>query len=333
MKLSSNTLLLAFLDEWLVRIKPIIKPSTWETYQLIVKGKIEPYFSDCNKHIKDYVPYDFSEFFCYLAEKGNYKSQTGLSRKSVKNIRSVLSSSFEFALQNSILKMNPVISSSMPAFANRLDPDVPQYTAQQVHDLLGFAKESHSHIYVFLLLALFTGLRKGELMALTWADIDFNKNTLRVNKSRTGKKTSVSNEITTPKTKSSNRVVPLNDLTIEALRTEREKQLLQYNSSKPDDYIIKNIHGLPYSNLSAINRVVNRLTEKAGLPHCTIHGFRHSVATILDENGVPLQEISILLGHESIVTTEKLYIRRRRTAKKETIDILSSAIISDKNNL
>ena len=207
------------------------------------------------------------------------------------------------------------------------------YTAQQVHDLLGFAKESHSHIYVFLLLALFTGLRKGELMALTWSDIDFNKNTLRVNKSRTGKKTSVSNEITTPKTKSSNRVVPLNDLTIEALCTEREKQLVQYNSSKPDDYIIKNIHGLPYSNLSAINRVVNRLTEKAGLPHCTIHGFRHSVATILDENGVPLQEISILLGHESIVTTEKLYIRRRRTAKKETIDILSSAIISDKNNL
>lgn len=322
-------MLLTFLDEWLVRIKPIIKPSTWETYQLIVKGKIKPYFSDRNKQLKDYVPYDFSEFFCYLAEKGNGKLHTGLSRKSVKNIRGVLSSAFEFAVQNSILKMNPVTSSSMPAFANNIEADVPQYNAQQVRDLLRFAKASHSHIYVFLLLALFTGLRKGELMALTWDDIDFDKKTLRINKSRTGKKTKVANEVTTPKTKSSNRVIPLNDLTLEALQAEREKQLVQYNSSKLDDYIIKNIHGLPYSNLSAINRVVNRLTEKAGLPHCTIHGFRHSVATILDENGVPLQEISILLGHESIVTTENLYIRRRRTAKKETIDILSSAIISE----
>ena len=51
-------------------------------------------------------------------------------------------------------------------------------------------------------------------------------------------------------------------------------------------------------NLNAMNRVVNRLTMKAGLPHYTIHGFRHSVAIILDDNGVPLQDISVLLGHE-----------------------------------
>ena len=329
MKLSSNTLLLTFLDEWLVKVQPIIKPSTWETYQLIVNGKIKPYFSKRNKRLKDYVPYDFSEYFCYLAEKGNSKLHTGLSRKSVKNIRGVLTSSFEFAVKNSILKINPVTNSSMPAFANSIEADVPQYNAQQVRDLLRYAKASHSHIYVFLLLALFTGLRKGELMALTWDDIDFSKKTLRVNKSRTGKKTSVASEVTTPKTKSSNRIVPLNELTLDALYTERKKQDNQKIVSGSEDYIIKNIYGLPYSNLSAINRVVNRLTEKAGLPHCTIHGFRHSVATILDENGASLQEISILLGHESIVTTENLYIRRRRTAKKETIDILSTAIISD----
>ena len=57
--------------------------------------------------------------------------------------------------------------------------------------------------------------------------------------------------------------------------------------------------------------------------HCTIHGFRHSVASILDDNGVPLHDISVLLGHENISTTENIYINRSRTAKKSTTDVLT----------
>lgn len=71
------------------------------------------------------------------------------------------------------------------------------------------------------------------------------------------------------------------------------------------------------------------MTKKAGLPHCTIHGLRHSVASILDDNGVPIQDISVLLGHRSISTTEKIYIKRNHTAKTETIDVLNSAINLD----
>ena len=68
------------------------------------------------------------------------------------------------------------------------------------------------------------------------------------------------------------------------------------------------------------------MTDKAGLPHCTIHGFRHSVASILDDNGVALQDISVFLGHESIQTTERIYINHKRTAKSETISTLDKAI-------
>lgn len=79
-------------------------------------------------------------------------------------------------------------------------------------------------------------------------------------------------------------------------------------------------------DFSAINRVLNRLEEKAGLHHCTIHGLRHSVASILDDNGTALQDIAILLGHKSTTTTERVYIKRRRKAKVETIDTLNNAI-------
>lgn len=95
---------------------------------------------------------------------------------------------------------------------------------------------------------------------------------------------------------------------------------------KSHNFIVRTVLGKPYVNLSAINRVVNRLTENAGLPHCTIHGFRHSVASILDDNGIPIQDISVLLGHESVQTTERIYINRRKTAKETTINALDSAI-------
>ncbi|MEE1262881.1 tyrosine-type recombinase/integrase, partial [Ruminococcus sp.] len=95
---------------------------------------------------------------------------------------------------------------------------------------------------------------------------------------------------------------------------------------KSHNFIVRTVLGKSYVNLSAINRVVNRLTENAGLPHCTIHGFRHSVASILDDNGVPIQDISVLLGHESVQTTERIYINRRKTAKETTINALDSAI-------
>ena len=77
---------------------------------------------------------------------------------------------------------------------------------------------------IFLLLALYTGLRKGELLALTWEDVDYDKKLLRVNKSRTGSRKDVTILITTPKTESSNRKIPINDFVIEALKAEKQRQ-------------------------------------------------------------------------------------------------------------
>lgn len=120
----------------------------------------------------------------------------------------------------------------MPAFPEEIQREVPQLNAVQVNKLLLCAKENDSHIYLFHLLALFTGLRKGELFALTLDDIDFEKKLLTVNKSRTGSKSSVTVQLTTPKTKSSNRKISLNNTTIFALKEERLKQQNRKNEIK-----------------------------------------------------------------------------------------------------
>lgn len=328
---NENVLFTTFLDKWLQSVKPILKPATWESYDKTVSGKIKPYFEQKNYRFREMKPEIFTEYFVYLATEGKSNDKGGLSYKTVKNIRGVLSSAYEYAIENSYIKDNPVLKSRMPSFAHSIKKDVPEYNAQQVRKLLLYAKEHESHIYIFLLLALYTGLRKGELLALTWEDIDYDKKLLNVNKSRTGSRKNVTMQITTPKTKSSNRKIPINDFVIGELKAEKQRQedyakLLGNGYDKSHDFIVRTVLGKPYVNLSAINRVVNRLTENAGLPHCTIHGFRHSVASILDDNGVPIQDISVLLGHESVNTTERIYINRRKTAKETTINALDSAI-------
>lgn len=328
---NENVLFTAFLDKWLQSVKPILKPATWESYDKTVSGKIKPYFEQKNYRFRDMKPEIFTGYFVYLATEGKSNGKGGLSYKTVKNIRGVLSSAYEYAIENSYIKDNPVLKSRMPSFAHSIKSDVPEYSAEQVRKLLLFAKGNDSHIYIFLLLALYTGLRKGELLALTWDDVDYDKKLLRVNKSRTGSRKAITAQITTPKTESSNRKIPLNDTVLEALKAEKKRQdehaeILGNGYDKSSSFIIRTVLGKPYVNLSAINRVVNRLTEKAGLPHCTIHGFRHSVASILDDNGVPIQDISVLLGHESVQTTERIYINRRKTAKAETIETLDNAI-------
>lgn len=328
---NENILFTAFLDKWLQSVKPILKPATWESYDKTVSGKIKPYFEQKNYRFREMKPEIFTEYFVYLATEGKSNGKGGLSYKTVKNIRGVLSSAYEYAIENSYIKDNPVLKSKMPSFAHSIKSDVPEYSAEQVRKLLLFAKENDSHIYIFLLLALYTGLRKGELLALTWDDVDYDKKLLRVNKSRTGSRKAITAQITTPKTESSNRKIPLNDTVLEALKAEKKRQdehaeILGNGYDKSHSFIVRTVLGKPYVNLSAINRVVNRLTEKAGLPHCTIHGFRHSVASILDDNGVPIQDISVLLGHESVNTTERIYINRRKTAKEATINTLDSAI-------
>lgn len=326
-----NALFTDFLNKWLKSIEGIIKLSTWETYDKTVNGKIKPYFESKHYRFRDMKPETFTEYFVYLVQHGKSNGKGDLGYKTVKNIRGVLSSAYEYAVENNYVKENPVLRSRMPSFPHSIKKDVPEYNAQQVRKLLLYAKEHESHIYIFLLLALYTGLRKGELLALTWDDVDYDKKLLRVNKSRTGSRKAITTQITTPKTESSNRKIPLNDIALEALKAEKKRQeeysaILGNGYDKSSSFIIRTVLGKPYVNLSAINRVVNRLTEKAGLPHCTIHGFRHSVASILDDNGVPIQDISVLLGHESVQTTERIYINRRKTAKAETIETLDNAI-------
>ena len=154
------------------------------------------------------------------------------------------------------------------------------------------------------------------------------KENCRFCKNRTGSRTQIIEEITTPKTKNGYRTIPLPEMVVEMLRREKAKQEgnkvflgSAYKKGGPD-YVVCQADGTSYHPHS-INRKVNKLISKAGLPLCRIHDFRHAVASILFESGASISDVMTQLGHGQTSTTEKIYIHQRRVAQKENVQVLT----------
>ena len=327
---SSNLLFLEYLDIWLSQIKQLVKPSSYESYEKIVNGKIKPYFQDKGLKLMDLRGMHFTEYFVYLKEQGRSDGKGGLSKKAVTNIRGVLSSALKYAVENELLYDNVIERSRMPIFDKQVFAPI-IYTSEQIKTLLSYAEETKSKACLFLFLEMFTGARKGELLALTWDNVDFDNNTIHICRNRTGSKKEVLNVLTSPKTKNGFRTIPLPPKVMNMLKAEYEQQqqnkllLGQHYVTYDYDYVIRKEDGSIY-NPNSINRIINKMTDKLGLPHCRVHDYRHTVASILFESGAGLSDVTVQLGHGQTSTTERIYIHRQNVANKANMQVLSKTI-------
>lgn len=181
-----------------------------------------------------------------------------------------------------------------------------------------------SNWYLEILLALFCGLRKGEILALKFSDFDLEHKILRIERQlvRSGKRkrgtTSTSeNRVIEhyPKTSNSVRTLRVPDLILEELY--KRKELVEINKKlfkekyKDNDYVSCSETGQLHC-LTSLNANITKICKNLGLPHITVHACRHMCATILLENsssyvGENLAKISAFLGHSSVHTTFKYY--------------------------
>ena len=173
----------------------------------------------------------------------------------------------------------------------------------------------------YVILIIYTGLRIGELMALTWNDIDFKNKTLSVNKSRAkgkidGKTTLY---IKDPKSESGNRTIPLSDRAIYALNKIKEYSS-EFNLNSDNDLIVANTN-----SESNITRTINRMLFRAGCEteKCGLHALRHTFGSLLLEKGVDLKTISYLLGHSDITVTANIYLHITREKAINSVEVLN----------
>ncbi|TFJ91533.1 tyrosine-type recombinase/integrase [Lentibacillus salicampi] len=237
---------------------------------------------------------------------------------------------FQYAIQNKLIKVSPTEEIVLPKkkeTVEDLEKDnsiIEKYLEkEELEEFLTITKDEglESDLVVFTMLA-YTGLRVGELVALRWTDIDFDNHTLRVIRTYynpTNNK--LKYQLLTPKTKTSRRIITIDELLITLLQQHKEEQDLIKKENKPfyndHDFIFATNEGYP-KTIKAISIRLQRLLKRTSIKKgITPHSFRHTHTSLLIEAGVHIKEIQERLGHADIQTTMDIYAHMTKNIKKE----------------
>jgi integrase len=232
------------------------------------------------------------------------KLKAGLSPRTVQIMHALLHKALENAVRWRLVPRNICEDVSSPR-ATRYE--MQSLTMDQAQRLMEAARGHRFE--VLLLLALVTGMRRGELLSLRWKDIQLEEKCLHVRHTvaRIAGHGYVENE---PKTAQSRRKITLPDFVVEALRQHRTRQLearLKAGTAWEDhDLVFCNTHG-GFLNTDYLRRRFLRLLKDAGLPQMRFHDLRHSAATILLSMRVPPNVVKEILGHSDIGITLGIY--------------------------
>ena len=207
----------------------------------------------------------------------------------------------------------------------KVEPSV--FTHEEIQKLVSAAKDSISLNFIFVF-AEFTGMREGEILALTYGDIDMVGSIIHVNKTINFLKIDGVYQplVTKPKTPESIRDIPIfNDikpLLAAYIANEKEKHLRLGIPFSKDSILFSSVAGT-YIEASNLRKRLKRLLNKLGIPQRNFHMLRHTFCSLLSEMGVPLKTASELMGHSDIAITAKTYTHTGMDEKKRAMSALS----------
>ena len=259
-----------------------LKHKTMLAYKSSYSVHILPFFK--NKLVSEIKPLTIKEFQDSIVDKG-------LKKDSVQLCRILLKEAFDYAVLNDAIQSNPVKSVSMPKIRYTKKKAMP-FSLDEIDLLL---ESSSNQLKNFLGISFFTGMRSGELLALTWDDIDFKDNTIKINK------TVAQGIINSAKTRSSERDIEMLDKAREFFKNQRLITGLK------NSYVFLNKKGTHYSSNDLFYYMYQKLLESVGLERRALHNTRHTFASIMLNNGIDALWVSHTLGHENLHITLSIY--------------------------
>ena len=292
-----------YLDDWLTGASRALRPSTASTYERHIRLHILPTLG--RLPIARLRPEQLDRLYAGLLAKG-------LSRTSVQHIHAILRRSLSQATRRGVIARNPTDLVDPPG---RDHPEMQVLSIDQARALLATARTGrHAELEALYVLALTTGMRRGELLALRWADVDVVKRTLTVTGTLQRVKHSDGTstlERAQPKTKTSMRQIPLTAAAVDALKrhAQRQGQQRAVAGSEWTDtgLVFTNERGGAVEPRNLLSRSFAPLLSEAGIPHVRFHDLRHTAATLMAAQGVHTKVVSEMLGHASIGITLDLY--------------------------
>jgi integrase len=279
-----------YIEGWLAEQHTLLKPQTSRRYAQLLRLHVVPHLG--HRKLASLTETDIAELHATLA-RGNGHAPLGATTR--RHCHVVLGGALKDAVSRKLLAVNPIHKGDRRPKNNHAE-NVP-LTRAQARKLLEVAKGTeYEALYV---LALTTGMRPGEYMALHWTDIDTERSTVTVR----GNVVRGHNgwEISTPKTKGSRRTITLAPIAVEALTA--------YRGDQPDSALLfGDRHGNPIGATNIARDHFRPLVGLAGLPAATtLYTLRHTFATLALGDHVPLRTVSRMLGHSSSVVTLNHY--------------------------
>ena len=319
--MNGDILFADYMEQWLEIIKSSVAVPTFASYSTTVKRIVAPYFREKEVTLKNLTAKDIQEFYI--------KELQRVSASSVIHYHANIHKALKYAVKIDLIDVNPADKVERP----KKDRYVGSfYDADEVNALFNAAKGTKLELPV--LFGAFYGLRRSEAIGLKWDAIDFEQNTITIRHTVTscdldGKRILVAADTT--KTKSSMRTLPLVPFMRERLLALREEQ--KENRRLCGRSYIKEYIG--YVCVNEIGDLIKphyvtesfpKLLKANGLRHIRYHDLRHSCASLLLANGVPMKQIQEWLGHSDFSTTANIYAHLDYSSKLTSADAMLNGL-------
>lgn len=323
----SRLLMTDYMDEWLKIVKPLVERATYKSYDNMVSARIRPHFEKLNLLLTEVEPKHIKMLYDEILEQG-YTTNT------VIHYHAVLHQALAYAVKNDYILSNPADRVKRPKKNKHISSF---YTKDEILTLLDIAKDDP--IYIPIVLSTYYGFRRSETLGMRWSAIDFENKTITVNHKVTelteNGKTIVYAEDKL-KTKSSYRTLPLIPVVEEKLlehkaKLERNQKLFGNNYCKEYmDYVCVDEMGKLFRP-NFVSDHFGWLLKKYGLKKLTFKELRHSCASMLVAEGIPMKSIQEWLGHSNFSTTADIYSHIDYHAKQQSAAAIGNALQSKKD--
>lgn len=298
-----------WLINWLsLYVKPTTKFRTYEKYKRQIEIHIAPYLGGFE--LSELTPLVLQRFTVDLSKKG-------LSFNTVSGIVTLLKASLKRAVQIGVTDKEFSHAVVRPKGKEKR---VECFSIEEQKKIERFISSKNTRKYFGIILTLYTGLRIGELLALTWDDVDLNKGLISVSKScrdgwKNGKYIKI---IDTPKTESSVRVIPIPDRLLPHLKALKRTSKSAYVVDGKGEF---------GAEVRSYQNTFTLLLRRLGILHKGFHSLRHTFATRALECGMDIKTLSEILGHKNPSITLKRYAHSLLEHKKEMMNKLGKLLL------
>ncbi|MDO9545979.1 MAG: site-specific integrase [Pelolinea sp.] len=310
----SNVLYKDFLRGWLSTKSSAVKKSTWRLYEGTIRNHIEPILGKIK--INDIEPEDIQNLYFLKIEKS-------IGSRTIQVIHTVIKSSLETAVRMGVLQNNPTQSTTPPKYTS---PEMDIYSEHEITQLLLAVKGTLLEALIHL--AITTGLRQSELLALNWSDIDWDRKTISVQRQLRRKYVN-RDYYSSLKTKSGRRTISVGMNTIQKLLEHHKNQIDEKEKMgdrwDENNLIFPSTIGTPIRQRNLL-RGFKKIIRESGLREIRFHDLRHTAASLMLNHGISPIIVAKRLGHSKVSMTLDTYGHLLPGMQQESADYIDDLI-------